>query len=277
MPQLDFTVWSLSVIFTAVAIFVGVSAYHLDSEFDWELGMLQTNSFKGVGLFVASPLDQFGDSLFWGIGTLLIATLVIETFLDGIVGRNSLTADEVVSDALDTVGRGPANIDLETDPNGATFVGIAAANVAGLMPYLETSTASVAATFTAAFAMFVGLNLIAFAIKKIPLTSHAMPAGIPLVIGPFLIAIEIVSYAARGLSLGIRLFANMTAGHALLKILASFTWSFTKVAGLSLIIFIPWAAVATVTGLEIVIALLQAYVFATLSAIYLDDVLSASH
>lgn len=51
-------------IFTAVAIFVGVSAYHLDSEFDWELGMLQTNSFKGVGLFVASPLDQFGDSLF---------------------------------------------------------------------------------------------------------------------------------------------------------------------------------------------------------------------
>jgi ATP synthase subunit 6 len=208
---------------------------------------------------------------------LLIATLVIETALDGLVGRNSLTGDEVLADGLDMVGRGPANVDLETDPNGATFVGIAAANVAGLLPYLETSTASVAATFTAAFSMFIGLNLIAFAIKKIPLVSHAMPAGIPLVIAPFLIAIEIVSYAARGLSLGIRLFATMTAGHALLKILASFTWSFTKVAGLSLIIFVPWAAVATVTGLEIVIALLQAYVFATLSAIYLDDVLSASH
>jgi hypothetical protein len=64
VPQLDFTVWGLSVVFTALAIFVGVSAYHLDSESDWELGMMQTNSFKGVGLFTVSPLDQFGDSLF---------------------------------------------------------------------------------------------------------------------------------------------------------------------------------------------------------------------
>ena len=152
----------------------------------------------------------------------MISTLVIENVLDGFVGRNSLTGDEVVSELLDTVGRGPANIDLDTDPNGATFVGIAAANVAGLLPYVETSTASVAATFTAAFSMFIGINIIAFAVKKMPLSSHALPAGIPLVIAPFLTLIEIVSYAARALSLGIRLFANMTAGHALLKILASF-------------------------------------------------------
>jgi hypothetical protein len=238
---------------------------------------MQTKSFKGMGLLIASPLDQFGDSLFWGVGTLLVATLLVETFLDGIAGPSSLTGDEVLSDALDTIGRGPANIDLDTDPNGATFVGIAAANVAGLLPYLETSTASVAATFTAAFSMFVGINLIAFAIKKIPLVSHAMPAGVPLVIGPFLIVIEIVSYMARGLSLGIRLFANMTAGHALMKILGAFTWSMTKTAGLALIIVLPWAAVATVTVLETVIAGLQAYVFVTLSAIYIDDVLSTSH
>lgn len=276
MPQLDFTVWSLSVIFTAAAIFLGITAYHLDSESEWELGKAQVHSFKVGGLFL-SPLDQFGDSLFWIFGTLLVSTLIIENCLDGLAGRNSLTGDEVLSDILDTVGRGPANIDLDTDPNAATFVGIAAANVAGLLPYVETSTASVAATFTAAFSMFVGINLIAFATKKIPLSSHALPAGIPLAIGPFRIAIEIVSYAARGRSLGIRLFANMTAGHALRKILASFTWSFTQVLGLSLIIFVPWAAVAVVTGLEIVIALLQAYVFATLSAIYLDDVMSASH
>jgi len=240
------------------------------------LGKAQVHSFKGVGLFF-SPLDQFGDSVFWMLGTLLVATLIIENVLDGFLGRNSLTGDEIVSELLDTVGRGPANIDLDTDPNGATFAGIAAANLAGLRPYVETSTASVAATFTASFSMFLGINLIAFAIKKIPLSSHALPAGIPLVIGPFRILIEIVSYAARALSLGIRLFANMTAGHARLKILAAFSWSFTSTLGLSLLIFLPWAAVATVTGLEIVIALLQAYVFVTLSAIYLDDVLSTSH
>jgi ATP synthase subunit 6 len=276
MPQLDFTVWSVSVIFTVGAIFLGLTAYQLDGESDWELGKTQVHSFKYVAL-IMSPLDQFGDSLFWVFGTLLVSTLIIENVLDGLIGRNSLTGDEVFSEILDTVGRGPANIDLDTDPNASTFVGIAAANVAGLLPYVETSTASVAATFTAAFSMFIGINLIAFTIKKINLTSHALPAGIPLAIGPFLILIEIVSYAARGLSLGIRLFANMTAGHALLKILASFTWSFTRVFGLSLIIFVPWAAVAVVTGLEIVIALLQAYIFATLSAIYLDDVVSSSH
>jgi ATP synthase subunit 6 len=152
-----------------------------------------------------------------------VSTLIVENVLDGFVGRNSLTGDEVRSEIRDTVGRGPANIDLDTDPNAATFIGIAAATVAGLLPYVETSTASVAATFTAAFSMFVGINIIAFAVKKIPLSSHALPAGIPLIIGPFLIAIEIVSYAARGLSLGIRLFANMTAGPALRKILAAFT------------------------------------------------------
>jgi len=239
MPQLDFTVWSVSVLFTAFAIFLGITAYHLDGEADWELGKAQVHSFKVAGLFL-SPLDQFGDSIFWVFGTLLVSTLIIENVLDGLAGRNSLTGDEVVSEIRDTVGKGPANIDLDTDPNAATFVGIAAANVAGLLPYVETSTASVAATFTAAFSMFVGINLIAFSVKKIPLSSHALPAGIPLAIGPFRIAIEIVSYAARGLSLGIRLFANMTAGHALLKIRASFTWSFTKVLGLSLIIFVPW-------------------------------------
>lgn len=276
MPQLDFTVWSVSVIFTVVSIFVGITAYHADGEADWELGKLQLHSFKS-GALILSPLDQFGDSVFWVFGTLLIATLIVENLLDGFVGRDSLTGDEIFSEVMDTVGRGPANIDLDTDPNGATFVGIAAANVAGLLPYVETSTASVAATFTAAFSMFAGINIIAFAVKKIPLVSHALPAGIPLVIGPFLIAIEIVSYLARGLSLGIRLFATMTAGHAPLKILASFTWSFTKTLGLNVIIFVPWLAVGAVTGLETVIAVLQAYVFATLSSIYLDDVMSASH
>jgi len=154
--------------------------------------------------------------------TLFILTFLVENLLDGFVSQTSLTGRELVSDTLDTIGKGPANIDIDIDPNSATFVGIAAANIIGLFPYIETSTASVIAAFTAAFSMFIGVNLIAFAIKKLPLISHTLPTGIPLIIGPFLIIIEIVSYLARGLSLGIRLFANMTAGHALLKILISF-------------------------------------------------------
>jgi hypothetical protein len=62
MPQLDFTVWSAGVILTSLAIFVGITSYHLDSESDFELGNLQVHSYKSIAI-VLSPLDQFGDSV----------------------------------------------------------------------------------------------------------------------------------------------------------------------------------------------------------------------
>jgi F-type H+-transporting ATPase subunit a len=94
-----------------------------------------------------------------------------------------------------------------------------------------------------------------------------LPHGTPWYVAPLLIPIEILSYFTRPVSLSLRLFANMTAGHTLLKVFGGFIVAM-GVAGV-----IPAAAVVALTGLELIVAFLQAYVFAILSCIYLNDAL----
>lgn len=89
---------------------------------------------------------------------------------------------------------------------------------------------------------------------------------------PLLTVIELISYVARAFSLGIRLFANIVAGHSLLHILAGFTYQFTLSNAFFLFKFIPVAIIAVFVGLEVAIAFLQAYVFVVLTASYLKDV-----
>lgn len=96
-------------------------------------------------------------------------------------------------------------------------------NLIGLLPYQSTATSYIAVTFTLSFGMFIAINIIGAVVNGPKLLGHFFPRGVPVLIGPFLVLIELVSYIARGFSLGIRLFANMLAGHALLKILASFS------------------------------------------------------
>ena len=106
-----------------------------------------------------------------------------------------------------------------------------------------------------------------------------LPSGTPIVIVPFLIIIEIISYFARVFSLGIRLFANMMAGHTLLKILCSYTWPLLlAIDFLSLnLYFVPFLIVVLISCLEFAIALLQAYVFTVLVCLYLNDAFQSSH
>ena len=91
-------------------------------------------------------------------------------------------------------------------------------------------------------------------------------------LAPLLVVLELVSYSFRAISLGVRLFANMMAGHTLVKILAGFSWTMMSAGGvLYLASFIPFTVVFALTGLEIGVAILQAYVFTILTCIYLND------
>jgi F-type H+-transporting ATPase subunit a len=102
-----------------------------------------------------------------------------------------------------------------------------------------------------------------------------LPSGAPFAIAPFLIFIEAVSYIARVLSLSIRLFANMMSGHALLKILIGFSWTLLTSGSLLIALSLfPWLIVTVVMFLELLIAFLQAYVFAILVTIYINDILT---
>ncbi|MEO1301107.1 MAG: F0F1 ATP synthase subunit A, partial [Bacteroidota bacterium] len=102
------------------------------------------------------------------------------------------------------------------------FSFILVSNFAGMVPYSFTVTSSLAVTFAIAAASFIGVNIVGARIHKLGFLAIFLPPGCPIFISPFIILIETVSYIARVLSLSIRLFANMMAGHTLLKILAGF-------------------------------------------------------
>ena len=118
------------------------------------------------------------------------------------------------------------------------------------------------------FSIFIGITIVGF--------HFLLPAGVPLPLAPFLVLLELISYCFRALSLGIRLFANMMAGHSLVKILSGFAW--TMLCMNDILYFIgdlgPLFIVLALTGLELGVAILQAYVFTILICIYLNDAIN---
>jgi ATP synthase subunit 6 len=112
-------------------------------------------------------------------------------------------------------------------------------------------------------------------VQKASFVNTFIPSGAPKILVPFLVGIEIISYFSRPFSLGIRLFANLMSGHTLLAILAGFTFLISNQSvGLAVI---PFVLIVAIVGLEVMIAMLQAYVFTVLVCIYLHDSIHGSH
>jgi len=154
------------------------------------------------------------------------------------------------------------------------FLFILAANMIGLIPYSFTITSSFVVTFFLALSHFIGINIIAVFKDKWKSAKLFLPGGVPLMIVPFLVIIEVVSYVAKVFSLSIRLFANMMSGHALLKILIGFSWGLLNAGSIyTFVALLPWVVVTVIMFLEFVIGFLQAYVFTILVTIYINDVL----
>lgn len=149
------------------------------------------------------------------------------------------------------------------------FMFILFGNVLGLLPYSFTFTSHIIVNATLALFIFVAVTIIGFARHGLHYFSLFCPPGTPLPVAFVLVPIEIMSYFIRPVSLSLRLFANMLAGHVLLKVLAGFVISLGVVFGV-----VPFAAVFGVTLLEIMVAVIQAYVFALLSCIYLNDAIN---
>ena len=147
------------------------------------------------------------------------------------------------------------------------FMFVFAGNLLGMMPYSFTYTSHIAVTFAMAAVVFIGVTVIGFMKHGLHFLSFFLPSGVPVVMAPLLIPIEILSYFTRPVSLALRLFANMTAGHTMLKVFAGF------IAPLGALGVVPLALVVGLTGLEFIIAFLQAYVFTILSCVYLNDAL----
>ena len=154
------------------------------------------------------------------------------------------------------------------------FVFLLFGNMLGLIPYSYTFTSQIIVTFAMAAFVFVGVTLIALLKHGLHFFSFFVPAGAPKVLIPFLIVIEVISYFVRPVSLSVRLFANMLAGHTMLKVFAGLAVMISGAGGLAMAgSLLPFAALIGLTGLEVLVAALQAYVFTILTCMYLNDAL----
>jgi F-type H+-transporting ATPase subunit a len=152
------------------------------------------------------------------------------------------------------------------------FMFILFANLLGMIPFTFTVTSHIIVTFALAFVVFLGVTIIGFARHGLHFLSFFVPPGVPKPLLLLLVPIEVLSYFIRPVSLSVRLFANMMAGHTMLKVFAGFVVALGVLGG-----WAPLAFVVALTGLEIGIAFLQAYVFTILTCLYLNDAIHLSH
>ena len=152
------------------------------------------------------------------------------------------------------------------------FLLVLSLNLIGLVPYSFTLTSHLIVTFSLSIAIFIGINIICIRIHGLEFFSLFFPAGTSLALGLLLVPVEIMSYVFRPISLGIRLFANMMAGHTLLKVFAGFAWTLMGCSGILFFThFVPLLVLLPLIGLELGVALIQAFVFSVLTCIYLND------
>ncbi len=146
------------------------------------------------------------------------------------------------------------------------FMFILFANMLGLMPYAFTITSHIIVTFVLAIVVFLGVTIVGIVRHGAKFFSYFVPSGVPVAVLPLMVPIEIISYLSRPVSLSVRLFANMTAGHIMMKVFAGFI--------IPLGIFGGWAPLGVdvlLVGFEFLVAFLQAYVFTVLTCLYLHD------
>ncbi|MDR0753690.1 MAG: F0F1 ATP synthase subunit A [Holosporaceae bacterium] len=138
-------------------------------------------------------------------------------------------------------------------------------NLIGLIPYVFTFTSHIIATFTVAMLVFIFITILGIVLHGARFFNLFAPRGVPKYLLPLLIPVEVVSYLTRPISLSVRLFANMMAGHTMMKVFAGFV-AMIGVWGVA-----PVMVNVVLTGFEVVVAVLQAYIFTILTCVYLND------
>ena len=224
------------------------------------------------------PFEIFGfdasftnSALFMVIAALLITAFTLLAMRKGalVPGRLQSVAEMSYEFVANMVRDNVGTAGMKYFPFIFTlFMFVLVLNMLGMIPYTFTVTSHIIVTFALAAFIFIGVTFIGFWKHGIGFLKFFVPSGVPFVMLPLLVVIEVISYLTRPVSLSVRLFANMMAGHTMLKVFGSFVVALGLLGG--------WAALAFMvafTGLEILVAFLQAYVFAILTCIYLNDAL----
>ncbi len=240
---------------------------HIDPMHQFEISSLAKISLGDINA-------DFTNSSLWMVITVVVASLLMLAPAARLVpGRLQSVAEiayEFVANMMrSTVGEGgrpffPFIFTL--------FIFILVANMLGMIPYSFTVTSHLSVTFALAITVFIVATLVGFAKHGVGYLKLFVPSGVPVVLLPLLVVIEVISYFTRPISLSVRLFANMLAGHTMLKVFGAFVVGMGVLAG-----WVPLLVMVGITGLEILVAFLQAYVFAVLTCIYLNDAINMHH
>lgn len=246
------------------------------------------------------PIEMFGfDATFTNSALfMLLAVVVVSAFLIFSMRGRSLVPTRVqsLSEVMyefvagmmrDTMGQGHDDGHGHGHDQGymkffplvfTIFMFILALNMFGMIPGFFTSTSHLAVTAGLALLVFVTVLILGFTKNGMGFFKLFVPSGVPIVILPLVVAIEIISFLSRPVSHSVRLFANMLAGHITLKVFAGFIIMLLSAGGAyGILSILPLAMATAMTALEFLVAFLQAYVFAILTCMYLNDALHPGH
>jgi len=158
------------------------------------------------------------------------------------------------------------------------FTFVLGMNLLGLIPYSYTVTSQLVVTMTRARTVWVGKRRVGFRLHGRKLFGRFLPAGTPFMMIPLRVPLERLGFTITFISLSVRLFANMMAGHILLKVIAGFAWTMMTAGGRMYVAhFLPMIVLFRLLALETAVAFIQAYVFALLTCIYMADVVHGGH
>lgn len=242
----------------------------------------QFNITKLVPIEVGGLDVSFTNSSFFMVATVAVASalLILSTSGRGLVPTRWQSIAEMSYEFVAKTLRDAAgNEGLRFFPMVfSLFMFVLIANLLGMFPYFFTVTSHIIVTF--ALAMLVILTVVGYGVYKhgLKFLGLFVPDGVPIVLVPLVTAIEVISFLSRPISLSVRLFANMLAGHITLKVFTGFIVSLSALGfGGIVASILPLIMAVGLTALEFLVAFLQAYVFTVLTCMYLNDALHPSH
>ncbi|MCF8495795.1 MAG: F0F1 ATP synthase subunit A [Alphaproteobacteria bacterium] len=235
-----------------------------------------------IPLEVAGINLSFTNSSLWMVVGALIASLFLLAGTDkrALIPGRLQAVSEMLYDFISSMIR------ENVGPNGrqyfplifTVFVIVLMGNVLGLLPYAFTYTSHLIVTLALAMVIFLSVTIFGLINHGLHFFSLFAPPGVPLALQILIVPIEVLSFIIRPITLSVRLFANMVAGHLMLKVFAGFSTMVLAMGTTGILAgLLPMAFNVAVYGLELLVALLQAYIFAILSAIYLKDTVDLHH
>ena len=260
--------------------------------------ILDTDPTKQFEVHTVAPISMFGyDVSFTNASFFMVAVTLLSILMLGSSGRALVpgrlqSISEIMYEFVAKMVRDASGDEgmRRFFPFVFTlFVFILFSNMLGMLPYVPvpiegidwhgfTVTSQLIVTVALALLVMTIVIVVGVAKNGLGFLKLFVPSGVPVAILPFVVLIEIISFCSRPLSLSVRLFANMLAGHILLKVFAGFIVMLAAAgAGWAVLGVAPFAMTVALTGLEFLVAFLQAYVFAVLTCMYLNDALHPGH